>query len=417
MLRSFAPCLLVLLALTPPSRAQSLEGTWRQDTPGLGESDWILTANGDGTYEAQEHGLGSVHGTARLKNNVLTIAFDHLGAAGIYEWKLNGKAGTGSMMFTKYPDGFDVGVERVRGGKKVRFLERSTVKLLPPPSSLVVVYKDNTPGIGESVWTLVKNGPDTFRAVESGLGNGSGTARLKDNVLTIHWKGNDDEGFWEWKLNGKAGTGALIFTHGNLPGGVVRERNGQKVLAFDKSTVEQLTIEADPDAPARFTLPVKLQGQKTEAWCFAASTQMILNYNGTRVSQGELLNVFTGRKDCGQVPTPGPCITGGGEPQLFDHFHYTLEFRHGPLTPEEIVREIYTRRQPFNFGWDLKGGGSHSLVAIGYAKVKGGFLVEVLDPSPVGSGAHYFCTYQQWLEDGGHVYQDSIFNISRPKKK
>jgi hypothetical protein len=35
----------------------------------------------------------------------------------------------------------------------------------------------------------------------------------------------------------------------------------------------------------------------------------------------------------------------------------------------------------------------------------------------VGSGAHYFCTYQQWLEDGGHVYQDSIFNISRPKKK
>lgn len=408
-------CLGVLgcLVFAHLSAGQSLEGTWRQTTPNVGQSDWVLADNGDGTYKAREFGLGNAQGVGRFKNGTLTVDWKYDGGTGVSEWKLKGDAGTGAIFEPRGDNDKSRGtaVAQLRGGAKVWAFEKLTIQRLPAPSNLVQVWKQTTPNVGVSVWTLAQTSPGKFRATETGLGNVTGTAQIKDGTLTVNWKQGSESGVCEWKLNGDTGKGTL-FDH--QAGGVQRVRNGKKMRAYDGSTLTSLGVKMDPKAPDTLSLPVKLIAQENAGWCFAAVTQMVLDYHGTKVSQGELLNVFTGRKDCAQVPTPKPCIIGGSEPKLFEHFRYTLDFRLGPLTPEEVVREIYTRRKPMIFGFAWKDGGSHSMVLVGYAKVKGGFLVEVCDP---GGGARYWTTYQQWVADANHFYQDSQFNISKPKRK
>jgi hypothetical protein len=86
--------LLGLLAASPARAAEDLAGVWRQETEGIGVSFWELTPRGEHTYAAQEYGIGSVKGTARLEGGRLVIRFDDPDR-GRYEWRLRGTAGKG----------------------------------------------------------------------------------------------------------------------------------------------------------------------------------------------------------------------------------------------------------------------------------------------------------------------------------
>src|SRR4051812_34320668 len=98
MRRLLYSCLVGLLAFPSAGLAQTLDGGMlHQSTPGIGESDWLIIPNGDGTFKAEEYGLGNARGTARLKDRSLVIEWTTGEYAGVYEWKAVGLAGVYSM--------------------------------------------------------------------------------------------------------------------------------------------------------------------------------------------------------------------------------------------------------------------------------------------------------------------------------
>ena len=104
MIRFLCPALLALALITPVWADGELAGTWRNTLQEFGTSYWELTPKKDGTYEAQEVGLGNRHGVARFKDGILTIEFMADDIKGVYEWSLKGPAGEGTYTETKDGD-------------------------------------------------------------------------------------------------------------------------------------------------------------------------------------------------------------------------------------------------------------------------------------------------------------------------
>lgn len=103
------------------------------------------------------------------------------------------------------------------------------------------IWRQETPGVGVSYWEFTPKGEHTFDAQEYGIGNVRGTARLRDNVLIVHWQNGDNtvKGVYEWRLKGTSGKGKLIFTQYNADFtlGVEVQRDGRTVREADRSTV------------------------------------------------------------------------------------------------------------------------------------------------------------------------------------
>src|SRR5688572_24490049 len=76
------------------SQTCTLAGTWTQDSEGLGQSTWEITADG----EAIESGLGNAKGRATLAGGKLRIDWTIAGYnnSGYYEWTLDPSCRTGS---------------------------------------------------------------------------------------------------------------------------------------------------------------------------------------------------------------------------------------------------------------------------------------------------------------------------------
>jgi choice-of-anchor C domain-containing protein len=191
---------------------------------------------------------------------------------------------------------------------------------------------------------------------------------------------------------------------------------------FGSGSASPSAAAAEPKLPARWSLAIKGYGQETDFWCWAASTQMVLNHFGTHTTQGELANLGIGLKDCTRSPVPAPCLYGFWGVPILDHFHYTYEYTHGPLSPDEIKQQIYVRRKPIMSGWKWTGDGAHQFVINGYAEIQGVLMLEIVDPAPPArtdpndpaGGSHYFCSYDKWVSDDGHKFMDAIYNIERP---
>jgi hypothetical protein len=85
--------------------SRDISGTWVQTTPGGGTSTWKISQNKDGTYSAEETGLGGAKGTATLTGDGrLRIDFKWSGGEGYYEWKLDAtytEGKEGRLVFTK----------------------------------------------------------------------------------------------------------------------------------------------------------------------------------------------------------------------------------------------------------------------------------------------------------------------------
>ena len=80
------------------SGACKLEGSWKQDTPGVGSTVWGIKSNGI----ADEIGIGFAKGKAYLSGNVLHIDWQtKTGYSGYYEWTLddNCSNGKGKLVF------------------------------------------------------------------------------------------------------------------------------------------------------------------------------------------------------------------------------------------------------------------------------------------------------------------------------
>jgi hypothetical protein len=177
---------------------------------------------------------------------------------------------------------------------------------------------------------------------------------------------------------------------------------------------------AQEKPPDRWTLPVQLHAQETEVWCWAATGQMTMEFLGTSVSQSEQANRAFRRDDCGQVPTPRPCIRGGEI--LLRPYGFSYDLSTTPLNEGAIAYQLYGLRKPIPFAWRFPGGGGHASLVVGYARqADGTFLVECLDPYPPpgknpgswGGGHRVFMPYSRWVGDYDHTFGHAFFNVTR----
>jgi hypothetical protein len=174
--------------------------------------------------------------------------------------------------------------------------------------------------------------------------------------------------------------------------------------------------------PDHYSLRLAEHPQETDNWCWASSSQMVLEYFGRHVTQSEMANAQFRRRDCGKRPVPGECNKGASI--MLREYGLECVGADKTLTELEIAEQIAGRKNPIIFCWSWTGGGAHVLVACGYSKLKNGtFVVEVLDPAPpplkddynVSGGRHSFVTYSRWLADKDHKLTHVDYNIGRKR--
>ena len=119
--------------------------------------------------------------------------------------------------------------------------------------------------------------------------------------------------------------------------------------------------------------PVRAISQDTDVWCWAASAQTIMASHGRDTPQCEMVNAIyaggqqaaDGRPLCCNDPNHTPCQQNGWPHQVFNEFNFEWKYVRGPLSPQNVEKQI-DGNGPFIFVLLYAGGGGHSFVVKDY---------------------------------------------------
>jgi len=152
------------------------------------------------------------------------------------------------------------------------------------------------------------------------------------------------------------------------------------------------------------TLNVTLFPQLTDQWCWAASGQMVMDYEGTSVSQCAQANQKFGMSDCCNSPTPSACVKPGF-PQ-FQHWGFNSQQTASgtALTLAQLTSQ-FDLAQPVAYTWRWTSGGGHMMVARGVDT--GTNMVYINNPAPPNQGDTKWITYARYVSQSG-VYTHGV---------
>jgi Papain-like cysteine protease AvrRpt2 len=136
--------------------------------------------------------------------------------------------------------------------------------------------------------------------------------------------------------------------------------------------------------PNGFTQDVPREKQQTPAWCWAASTRMVMEYHNEKQQQptdpqckivSKIFGISSERAGCCEtkitsdfIDAPLRCVQGGWPNKVFDYYQYSYQTVGGALDWEALTREICTTG-PFISVIDWNGGGKHAFITKGYSTV------------------------------------------------
>ena len=157
---------------------------------------------------------------------------------------------------------------------------------------------------------------------------------------------------------------------------------------------------------------VILRPQETNLWCWAASSQMIMEFLGVSVDQCDEANKRFGHTDCCNHPTPNDCVNGGW-PE-FDKYGFTFDrTSKTALSWEQVKNQIYCAKKPFAFSWHHNKGGGHMMVVIGYVTVNGTNYVAINDPWLPNIGDQRIITYNSFVSGSDYTHWDDFYNVTK----
>jgi hypothetical protein len=177
------------------------------------------------------------------------------------------------------------------------------------------------------------------------------------------------------------------------------------------------------NCPDPHYLNVKLRPQKQDQWCWAASGEMIMRYEGAAASQ-----VSQCRQAKDQSPSPtNPALTlnccGHPMPQDCNHGgfpdfgRYGFQFQRsvGRALSWQTIQGEFCAGRPVAFSWHFNGCDSregHMMVGAGYKTIPEGKFVLVLDPLPVMKGDVAWKSYDFYVgADNNLCHWDDFSDI------
>lgn len=190
----------------------------------------------------------------------------------------------------------------------------------------------------------------------------------------------------------------------------------KNLVNFDSDEDGNLYFASDGTVYGRSVrreLPVKLIGQKTSQWCWAATAEMIMDYHKVPVDQCRQANDLLNRTDCCFIPTPQACIEPGHSNFQLYGFQADRKPNKAYLTFQEIISQIESNL-PFAFSWAWNDGGGHQMNIVGYSTDFK--MVLVLDPWPEKKGERRWIAYSSYIENWNYTHNYDIINI-KPKNK
>ena len=160
----------------------------------------------------------------------------------------------------------------------------------------------------------------------------------------------------------------------------------------------------------QIVLNVTLIGQQTDMWCWAASGEMIMSYEGTNVAQCAQANWRFGMNDCCDNPTPGACVQGGWPD--FGHWGFNSQTTSWgvALSFADLTAQMNSG-QPVAFSWGWAGGGGHMMVAGGVDTDTNFVFVD--DPWPPDTGDQRWISYTNYVSQPGvYTHWIDYYNIT-----
>ncbi len=136
------------------------------------------------------------------------------------------------------------------------------------------------------------------------------------------------------------------------------------------------------DPTRSMTLEVPREKQQTPAWCWAASTRMVMEYYNKKKQQQptdpqceivrKVFGISLERANCCEtkitsdfIDSPSKCVRGGWPHQVLDYYQFSYQTVGGALDWEALTREICTTG-PFIPVIDWREGGKHAFIVTGY---------------------------------------------------
>ena len=169
----------------------------------------------------------------------------------------------------------------------------------------------------------------------------------------------------------------------------------QEKMQGQMSGQRGLAMPCDRNGPN--TLEVPHEKQQTSAWCWAATSRMVMEYKNRLTksstdSQCKIVINSLGQKSGGAnccerqvssdlIDPPPNCVRGEWPSVVFERYGFNYESVEEALDWESLTNEI-CGNGPFLYVVDLRGGGRHALVAKGYDNnsIKGR-IVQTYDPT------------------------------------
>lgn len=120
--------------------------------------------------------------------------------------------------------------------------------------------------------------------------------------------------------------------------------------------------------------------QGTDAWCWAASAEMVMRAHGTDVDQCSIVNRVQNRDGCcgANGIFPAQCWTNGWPDQAFEKFDYSWNYTVGPLDKDKVIGQL-CNTGPFIYVLLYRQRGGHSIVVKDYQEKNGELILWIHD--------------------------------------
>lgn len=136
-------------------------------------------------------------------------------------------------------------------------------------------------------------------------------------------------------------------------------------------------------------LPVPLRFQEQTNWCWAATSQGILNYFGNNPTQCQIVNWALSRSDCCRTPLPAGCNvanslyatpSNGSIQGILQNFGLIASTGQASVLNATTTITEMNAGHPFVMRWGWTAGGGHFLTTKGFIGSNNNGLMHINDP-------------------------------------